>query len=68
MHAYHRAGVPHYWIIWIINPRDEVLTVYRWTAEGFLLVHAAERQDRLCAEPFEQVQLFVGSLFGGDDE
>jgi Uma2 family endonuclease len=65
MRGYHRAGVPHYWIV---APRDETLTVYRWTAEGFLLVLAADREERVHAEPFVEVQLFVGSLFGEDDD
>jgi Uma2 family endonuclease len=65
MRGYHRAGVPHYWIV---DPRDERLTVYRWTAEGFLLVLAADRQERVHAEPFAELQLFVGSLFGEDDD
>jgi Uma2 family endonuclease len=65
MRGYQRAGVPHYWIA---DPREETLTVYRWTAEGFLLVLAADREERVQAEPFEQVQLLVGSLFGEDDD
>lgn len=64
MRGYQRGGVPHYWIA---DPREETLTVYRWTAEGYLLVLAAERGERVRAEPFEQVELFVGSLFGEDD-
>ena len=65
MRGYHRAGVPHYWIV---DPREETLTVYRWTAEGFLLVLAADQRERVRAEPFDEVQLFVGALFGQDDE
>lgn len=65
MRGYHRAGLPHYWIV---DPREETLTVYRWTAEGFLLVLAADRQDRVRAEPFEELELFVGALFDDDDD
>jgi Uma2 family endonuclease len=65
MRGYHRAGVPHYWVV---DPREQTLTVYRWTAEGFLLVLAADREDRVHAEPFDEVQLFVGSLVGEDDD
>lgn len=64
MRGYHHGGVPHYWVI---DPRDETLTVYRWTAEGFLLVQAAERGERVRAEPFEAVSLLVDALFGDDD-
>jgi Uma2 family endonuclease len=65
MRGYHRAGVPHYWVV---DPREETLTVYRWTAEGFLLALAADRRERVRAEPFEEVELFIGSLFGEDDD
>jgi len=65
MRGYHRAGVPHYWIV---DPGAETLTVYRWTAEGFLLVLSADGAERVRAEPFEDVQLFIGSLFGEDDD
>lgn len=64
MRGYQRGGVSHYWIA---DPGEETLTVYRWTAEGYLLVLAAECEERVRAEPFEQVELFVGSLFGEDD-
>jgi Uma2 family endonuclease len=65
MRGYHRAGVPHYWIV---DPREQTLTVYRWTAEGFLLALAAERHERVRAEPFADIELFVGSLFGDDED
>ncbi|MFO7561572.1 MAG: Uma2 family endonuclease [Enhygromyxa sp.] len=65
LRGYHRAGVPHYWIV---SPRDQTLTVYRWTAEGFLLALAADRHERVQAEPFAEMELFVGSLFGEDDD
>ena len=47
MNVYHAAGVPHYWLI---DPQDETLTVYRWTAEGYLHVLGATREDRVRAE------------------
>lgn len=65
MRGYHRAGLPHYWVV---DPGDETLTVYRWTADGFLLVLAAERGERARAEPFEALDLYVGALFGDDDD
>jgi Uma2 family endonuclease len=63
--GYHRFGVPHYWII---DPAEESLSVNRWTAEGYLEVLAADRSDRVRAEPFDAIELRVGSLFGDDDE
>lgn len=65
MRGYHRAGVPHYWVV---DPVDETLTVYRWTADGFLVALLAERTERVRAEPFDDIELLVGALFGDDDD
>ena len=62
---YHRHGVPHYWII---DPRDESLTVLRWTPEGYVEVLVAVRGERVRAEPFAAVEWLVGVLFGDDDD
>ena len=62
---YHRHGVPSYWII---DPRDESLTVLQWTAKGYLEILAAERGERVRAEPFGAVDLPVGVLFGDDED
>ena len=62
---YHQHGVPHYWIV---DPRDQSLTVLRWTAEGYLEVLVAGRSERVRAEPFTAVEWLVGVLFGDDDE
>ncbi len=64
MRVYHAAGVPHYWLI---DPQDETLTVYRWTAEGYLYVMGATREERVRAEPFDAIELQVGVLFGEDE-
>jgi Uma2 family endonuclease len=65
MRVYHRAGVPHYWLV---DPEEETLSVFRWTPDGYLLALAAERGDRVSAEPFGEVELSVGALFGEDAE
>jgi Uma2 family endonuclease len=62
---YHQHGVPH---SWIIDPRDQSLTVLRWTADGYLEVLVAERSERVRAEPFPAMEWLVGVLFGDDDE
>ena len=62
---YHRHQVGHYWIV---DPEEETLAVYRWHPDGYLEVLAAERGQRVRAEPFEAVELTVGVLFGQDDE
>ncbi|MEO7330397.1 MAG: Uma2 family endonuclease [Minicystis sp.] len=64
LNFYHQFGVPHYWIV---DPMDESLSVFRWTAEGYLLVLAAGREARVHAEPFEAIELPVGALFGDDE-
>lgn len=64
LNSYHQFGVPHYWIV---DPMDESLSVFRWTAEGYLLVLAAGREARVHAEPFEAIELPVGALFGDEE-
>ncbi|AUX34131.1 hypothetical protein SOCE836_062990 [Sorangium cellulosum] len=63
MRVYQRCGVPHYWIV---DPEDQTLTVHRWTSEGYLLVLAAERGERVRAEPFGEVELEMDALFGDE--
>jgi Uma2 family endonuclease len=62
---YQRAEVPHYWII---DPLEEVLIVYRWTPEGYLLVVATAGTERVRAEPFPEVELSVHSLVAVEDD
>ena len=57
--------VPHYWIV---DPMEESLSVFRWMAEGYLLVLAAGRDARVHGEPFEAIDLPVGALFGEEQE
>jgi len=59
--SYHRAGVPHYWVV---DPACETLTVFRSTSEGYVLTVSAGRGDAVKAEPFDAVELRVGDLFG----
>jgi Uma2 family endonuclease len=65
MRVYHHAGVPHYWIV---NPDEEVLTVYRWTPDGYVVAVTAASGERVTAEPFAAVELNVAALFADDDE
>jgi Uma2 family endonuclease len=58
------SGVPHYWIV---DPEHETLTVLRWTADGYLTAMTAKRGDRVRAEPFVDVELPVGALFGDEE-
>ena len=63
LRVYHRNRIPHYWVV---NPEGAILTVYRWQAEGFLNVLTATRGETVKAEPFDAVELRVGTLFGED--
>jgi Uma2 family endonuclease len=65
MRTYQRCQVPHYWVV---DPHQETLTVHRWMPDGYLLVLAAERPDRVKAEPFDAIELSVAVLFGDDDD
>src|SRR5262249_54033216 len=65
MRVYHRSGVPHYWLV---DPDDETLSVFRWTPDGYLLALAAERGDRVRAEPFGEIERSVRPLFDEDDD
>lgn len=63
MRVYQRCGVPH---SWMVDPEDQTLMVYRWTPEGYLLILAAERGERVRAEPFVEVELDIDALFGDE--
>lgn len=65
LNRYHQFGVPHYWLV---DPIEESLSVFRWTADGYLLVLAADREARVRAEPFEAVEIVLATLFGEDQE
>ncbi len=61
--GYHRAGVPH---LWLLDPQEELLVVHRWAEAGYLVALTGERGQRVRAEPFEALELAVGTLFGDD--
>lgn len=63
LRLYHRAAIPHYWIV---DPRDNTLTVMRWSSDGYVTLMRAERGDIVRAEPFQQIEIAVGTLFGDD--
>ncbi len=63
--VYHRAGVPHYWLI---DPAAETLLVYRWADEGYLEVMTGQRGERVRPEPFDAIEIQVGFLLGDDEE
>lgn len=63
LRLYHRVGVPH---CWLVDPRAETLTVMRWSDAGYVTVLSAERGEVVRAEPFDAIEIAVGTLFGDD--
>ncbi|HVH42958.1 MAG TPA: Uma2 family endonuclease [Labilithrix sp.] len=57
----HEKGVPHYWIL---DPDGKTLSIFRWHADGYLLVTAVSPGDRAALEPFDVVEFDVTNLFG----
>lgn len=63
LRLYQRASVPYYWIA---DPQAAMLSVMRLGPDGYITLLTAERQETIRPEPFEAIELFVGSLFGDD--
>jgi Uma2 family endonuclease len=63
LRLYHRAAIPHYWIV---DPRDATMTVMRWSEDGYITLLRAERGETVRAEPFDAIEFAVGVLFGDD--
>jgi Uma2 family endonuclease len=65
LRRYHQAGVPHYWLL---DPVAGTLTVLRHEPQGYLQVLAAERHEKVFAEPFGEFEVRVGYLLGDDPD
>jgi len=63
LRVYARSAVPHYWIA---DPDDQVLTVYRHRGATYEIALTAKGGEIVRTEPFEQVELPVGLLFGDE--
>jgi Uma2 family endonuclease len=63
LRLYHRAAIPHYWLA---DPQDATLTVMRWNSDGYVTLLRAERGEVVRPEPFDQIELAIGTLFGDD--
>lgn len=59
--TYHRSRVSHYWLL---DPIEHVLTVYRWTEAGYLLVLVASPGEVMRAEPFDAIEIDIADVFG----
>jgi Uma2 family endonuclease len=65
LRTYHRAGVPHYWLV---DPATKTIVVHRHAVEGYQTVLVAEAGEIVRAEPFDAIELRVGDLFGEESE
>ncbi len=62
---YADAAVPFYWTL---DPAARALTVYRWTASGYLVALTAAGDDVVKPPPFETVEVCVADLLVEEDE
>jgi Uma2 family endonuclease len=63
LRLYHHVAIANYWIV---DPRDATLTVMRWNADGYITLMRAERTEVVRPEPFQAIELAIGTLFGDD--
>lgn len=57
----HAHAVPHYWVL---DPREQTLTVLRHHPDAYLVVLTAQRGDVVRAEPFGEIELELDELLG----
>ncbi|MFH1115419.1 MAG: Uma2 family endonuclease [Pseudomonadota bacterium] len=65
MAIYAREGVPYYWVI---DPRYRTLEVFRLESGRWLLLGTFADDDKVRAEPFEEVEIDLGRLWRGRRE
>jgi Uma2 family endonuclease len=58
--VYHRERVEH---VWLLDPRQRVLEVYRWQEQGWLHASTHGGSQVVRAEPFEALPLQLGGLW-----
>jgi Uma2 family endonuclease len=59
----HAHGVPHYWLV---DPEHETLMVLRHGPDAYINILNAGVGDVVRAEPFGDIEIDVGELFGHD--
>ena len=57
---YARAGVPH---LWLIDPANKTLEVFRLQSGGWLLLGSFAEDDKVRAEPFQEVEVELKHLW-----
>jgi Uma2 family endonuclease len=57
----HAHQVPHYWLL---DPREETLTVLRYHPDAYLVALTAQRGETVRAEPFGDIEIEMDELLG----
>jgi Uma2 family endonuclease len=60
MPVYGRHGVG---FLWLIDPSDRTLEVYRLESGKWLLLAAFAEDDKVRAEPFQEIEISLGQLW-----
>ncbi|MBF0508339.1 MAG: Uma2 family endonuclease [Deltaproteobacteria bacterium] len=60
MHIYARHGIEH---IWLIDPAAMFLEVFRLESGGWLLLGSYAENDKVRAEPFQEIEINLGDLW-----
>ncbi len=60
MPVYARFEVAH---LWLLDPLLETLEVFRLQDQGWFLVGTHRGKQQVCVEPFDSVELDLGSLW-----
>jgi Uma2 family endonuclease len=58
---YAREGVPH---VWLVDPIAQTLEVFALDGAGYRLLSTHGGDARVRAEPFAEVELELGAVFG----
>jgi Uma2 family endonuclease len=61
----HEHQVAHYWIL---DHRDQILSALRWVEGGYLIVAEYSPKEKARIEPFDELEIDVGVLFGKDED
>jgi hypothetical protein len=56
-------AIPHYWIV---DPERGTLTAHHWTEHGYVVALRADRWQFIHVEPFDGLEIRVGTIFGDD--
>jgi hypothetical protein len=56
-------AVPHYWTV---DPELGTLNAYHWTERGYVLALHADRWQFVRVEPFDTIEIRLGTIFGDD--